>query len=63
MLMVLYCAKRQYFLLEKRVTLSIKICYAGSIVHTSCALELNIKFCGIGLAMLSASKLTLRKLL
>jgi len=47
MLMMLYFAKNQYFLLEKSVTLSIKICDVDSIVYTSFTLELNMKFCGI----------------
>jgi hypothetical protein len=59
-LMMLYFAKRQYFLLEKRVSLSIKICYANSIVYTSC--KLNIKFCGIWFSYVTSLQINVQKI-
>lgn len=61
--MMLYFAKRQYFLLEKRVTLSIKICYADSIVYTLCTLELNIKICGIWFSYVISMQINVQKIL
>jgi len=60
MLMMLYFAKRQYFLLEKRVILSIKICYANSIVYTS--RTLNIKFCGIWFSYVASLQINVQKI-